>query len=107
MFGQDAGLICQPTVGVRNTDTKGNPALNRKLNGEYVKVAQIFWFLFAISQRHRPGKDYPKKSLHHHQRRVLSWGMYLMSSMEEVCEATIANWLALQMTVADSSSGNK
>ncbi|KAG1804438.1 DNA polymerase subunit Cdc27-domain-containing protein [Suillus subaureus] len=35
---RDAGLICQPTVSVRNTDTKGNPALNGKIIGEHVKT---------------------------------------------------------------------
>jgi DNA polymerase delta subunit 3 len=35
---RDAGLICQPTVSVRNTDTKGNPALNGKIIGKHVKT---------------------------------------------------------------------
>lgn len=35
---RDAGLICQPTVSVRNTDTKCNPALNGKIIGEHVKT---------------------------------------------------------------------
>ncbi|KAG1843338.1 DNA polymerase subunit Cdc27-domain-containing protein [Suillus subalutaceus] len=35
---RDAGLICQPTVSVRTTDAKGNPALNGKIIGEHVKT---------------------------------------------------------------------
>ncbi|KAG1759461.1 DNA polymerase subunit Cdc27-domain-containing protein [Suillus occidentalis] len=35
---RDPALICLPTVSVRNTDTKGNPALNGKIIGEHVKA---------------------------------------------------------------------
>ncbi|KAG2141137.1 DNA polymerase subunit Cdc27-domain-containing protein [Suillus bovinus] len=35
---RDAGLICHPTVSVRNADIKGNPALNGKIIGEHVKI---------------------------------------------------------------------
>ncbi|KAG1718401.1 DNA polymerase subunit Cdc27-domain-containing protein [Suillus lakei] len=35
---RDAGLICQPTVNVRSTDTKGNPAVNGKIIGAHVKT---------------------------------------------------------------------
>jgi DNA polymerase delta subunit 3 len=52
MFGQDAGLICQPTVSVRNTDTKGNPALNGKIIGKHVKVVLEY---FSSSSRSHKG----------------------------------------------------
>ncbi|KAG2062548.1 hypothetical protein BDR04DRAFT_1165020 [Suillus decipiens] len=38
----DAGLICQPTISVWDTDTKSNPMLNRKVISEHVEVILIF-----------------------------------------------------------------
>ncbi|KAG2071181.1 hypothetical protein BDR04DRAFT_1098917 [Suillus decipiens] len=35
---RDAGLICQPTLSVWDTDTKSNPVLNGKVIGEHVKT---------------------------------------------------------------------
>ncbi|KAG1718954.1 hypothetical protein EDB19DRAFT_1837272 [Suillus lakei] len=35
---RDTGMMCQPTVSVRNTDTKGNPALNGKIIGARLKT---------------------------------------------------------------------
>ncbi|KAG2125507.1 DNA polymerase subunit Cdc27-domain-containing protein [Suillus clintonianus] len=35
---RDAGLICHPTVSVRDKDAKGNPAVNGKIIGVHVKT---------------------------------------------------------------------